>query len=195
MEMDLLHMWANMNNLVRGVVVVLTLQALFCIYVVVDRIILLTLSGARSRAFAAEAGATVVLDGRDHPVEGDDTAEGFFVGPTVITGLSHKHPVDAQETFGPFLVIHKVSSLEEALEIANDTEFGNAAAVYTSSGKTAQEFELGCNSGNIGINTFPAPPMNFTMGGMGTSFFGDIHVCGDGAMHFYTDHKVVVTRW
>ncbi|GAB5546523.1 MAG: MotA/TolQ/ExbB proton channel family protein [Sandaracinaceae bacterium] len=57
MEMDLLHMWANMNNLVRGVVVVLTLQALFCIYVVVDRIILLTLSGARSRAFAAEAGA------------------------------------------------------------------------------------------------------------------------------------------
>ena len=53
MEMDLLHMWANMNNLVRGVVVVLTLQALFCIYVVVDRIILLTLSGARSRAFAA----------------------------------------------------------------------------------------------------------------------------------------------
>lgn len=144
---------------------------------------------------AAEAGATVVLDGRDHPVEGDDTAEGFFVGPTVITGLSHKHPVDSQETFGPFLVIHKVSSLEEALEIANDTEFGNAAAVYTSSGKTAQEFELGCNSGNIGINTFPAPPMNFTMGGMGTSFFGDIHVCGDGAMHFYTDHKVVVTRW
>lgn len=41
----------------------------------------------------------------------------------------------------------------------------------------------------------PAPPMNFQMGGMGTSFFGDIHVPGDGYRLFYTDHKGVVSRW
>jgi malonate-semialdehyde dehydrogenase (acetylating)/methylmalonate-semialdehyde dehydrogenase len=145
---------------------------------------------------AVQAGGKLVLDGRQHPISGDAKRdEGYYVGPTIITDLSHKHPVDCQETFGPFLVIHKVKSLDEAIEIANDTEFGNAAAIYTQSGKSAQEFEQRSTSGNIGVNTFPAPPMNFTMGGAGASFFGDIHVTGNGYMHFYTDHKLVVTRW
>jgi len=56
MEIDLWEIWANMPLLVRGVVVVLTIQALGSIYVLIDRIILLLLSGSRSRAFAAEAG-------------------------------------------------------------------------------------------------------------------------------------------
>lgn len=56
MEMDLVELWGNMNNLVRAVVVVLTIQALAGIYVVIDRLILLLMSGARSRKFAAEAG-------------------------------------------------------------------------------------------------------------------------------------------
>jgi malonate-semialdehyde dehydrogenase (acetylating)/methylmalonate-semialdehyde dehydrogenase len=145
---------------------------------------------------AAAAGGKIVLDGRQHPVHGDAKRdEGYFVGPTIVENLSHKHHVDCQETFGPFLVVHKAASLDEAITIANDTEFGNAAAIYTSSGKNAQIFELLSTAGNIGVNTFPAPPMSFTMGGLGTSFFGDIHVSGEGAMHFYTDHKLVVTRW
>jgi malonate-semialdehyde dehydrogenase (acetylating)/methylmalonate-semialdehyde dehydrogenase len=145
---------------------------------------------------AVAAGGKLVLDGRVHPINGDAKRdEGNYVGPSIVTELSYKHPVDCQETFGPFLVIHKVSSFEEAVEISNHTEFGNAAAIYTQSGKFARDFEQACRSGNIGVNTFPAPPMNFTMGGMGTSFFGDIHVCGDGPMHFYTDHKMVVSRW
>lgn len=57
MEMDLIELWWNMNNLVRAVVVVLTIQALAGIYVVIDRLLLLVSSGARSRKFAAEAGA------------------------------------------------------------------------------------------------------------------------------------------
>lgn len=145
---------------------------------------------------AAQAGAKIVLDGRKHRIEGGDgTKGGYFAGPTIVTGLSHENPVESQELFGPFLAVHRVKDLDAALAIANDTEFGNAAAVYTASGANAQAFELGSNAGNIGVNTFPAPPMNFTMGGSGKSFYGDIHVCGDGAMHFYTDHKMVVTRW
>jgi malonate-semialdehyde dehydrogenase (acetylating)/methylmalonate-semialdehyde dehydrogenase len=145
---------------------------------------------------AAKAGAKIVLDGRQVKVEGGgDTKKGYFVGPTIIAGLSHKSPVESQELFGPFLALHRVKDLDEAVAIANDTEFGNAAAIYTSSGANAQAFEMLSTAGNIGVNTFPAPPMNFTMGGAGKSFYGDIHVCGDGAMHFYTDHKMVVTRW
>lgn len=145
---------------------------------------------------ASKAGAKVVMDGRQRKVEGGSTTKsGYFVGPTIVTEFSHKDPTESAELFGPFLAVHRVRNLDEALEIANDTEFGNAAAVYTTSGANAQAFELRSNAGNIGVNTFPAPPMNFTMGGAGKSFYGDIHVCGDGAMHFYTDHKMVVTRW
>lgn len=57
MDIDLIELWTHMNDLVRGVVVVLTAQALFCTYVVVDRVILVFLSAARSRRFAAAAGA------------------------------------------------------------------------------------------------------------------------------------------
>lgn len=156
-------------------------------------------SKARVEAAIAEAidsGAKVALDGRQHEVlGGQDTAGGYFVGPTIITELSPTAPLDYREIFGPFLVVHKVASFEEALEIANDTEFGNAAAIYTDSGSSAHAFEMACRAGNIGVNTFPAPPMNFQMGGAGASFFGDIHVLGDGYMQFYTDHKVVVSRW
>jgi|SRR5690606_3242305 len=59
MDIDLIELWTHMNGLVRAVVVVLTLQALACIYVVVDRVILVFTSAARSRRFAAEAGATL----------------------------------------------------------------------------------------------------------------------------------------
>jgi biopolymer transport protein ExbB/TolQ len=55
MELDLVEIWHGMNNLVRGVVIVLTIQAVACISVVIDRLILLYVSGKKSRAFAAEA--------------------------------------------------------------------------------------------------------------------------------------------
>ena len=56
MEMDLIELWGNMNNLVRAVVIVLTIQALSGIYVVIDRLLLLLTSGVRSRKFAIEVG-------------------------------------------------------------------------------------------------------------------------------------------
>lgn len=57
MDFNIIHLWSGMNHLVRAVVVVLTVQALFSIYVLIDRMILLVSSQARSRKFAAEAGA------------------------------------------------------------------------------------------------------------------------------------------
>jgi malonate-semialdehyde dehydrogenase (acetylating)/methylmalonate-semialdehyde dehydrogenase len=145
---------------------------------------------------AVEDGATAVRDGRGVTPEGESaTAEGYFVGPTILTGLPLNHPADAAETFGPVIVVHRVESTEAAVEAANATDFGNAATVYTRSGAVARQFEKAIRSGNIGINTFPAPPANFAMGGLGTSFYGDIHICGDAPMRFYTEEKLVVSRW
>jgi malonate-semialdehyde dehydrogenase (acetylating)/methylmalonate-semialdehyde dehydrogenase len=145
---------------------------------------------------AIDDGATAVRDGRRVvPQTGTGTSEGYFVGPTILTGLPLNHPVDARETFGPVIVMHSVSSIEDAVAASNATEFGNAATIYTRSGTIARQFEQGFRAGNIGVNTFPAPPANFTMGGLGTSFYGDIHVCGDAPLRFYTEEKLVVTRW
>jgi len=145
---------------------------------------------------ALDAGATAVLDGRGAvPVTPSASSDGYFIGPTILTDLSPAEAVEREETFGPLIAVHRVGSTGEAIELSNDTEFGNAASIYTRSGSTAREFETGCRAGNIGINAFPAPPGNFTMGGSGTSFYGDMHICGDGPLHFYTDQKLVVSRW
>ncbi|MBS1886555.1 MAG: CoA-acylating methylmalonate-semialdehyde dehydrogenase [Actinobacteria bacterium] len=147
-------------------------------------------------AKAVEKGAEVILDGRGVSSAGGDAhADGYFIGPSILTGLSTADELERQETFGPLLVVHRAGDLDEAIGICNDTEFGNAAAVFTASGSTAREFEHRCRAGNVGINAFPAPPANVTMGGYGTSFYGDLHICGAAPLEFYTDNKMVVSRW
>ncbi|MGH3239219.1 MAG: aldehyde dehydrogenase family protein, partial [Spirillospora sp.] len=142
---------------------------------------------------AVAAGATAVRDGRGaDPRTSSATADGYFVGPTVLTGIVER---DKEEIFGPVLEIHRAGTPEEAIALSNDTPFGNAATVYTRSGATARAFEKAFRAGNIGINAFPAPPANFTMGGLGDSFYGDVHICGDDPLRFYTEQKLVVSRW
>ncbi len=145
---------------------------------------------------AIAGGATAVRDGRGFaPQTPSATGEGYFVGPTVLTGLSPTHPAEYQETFGPVIAVHQVVDLDQAIALANDTEFGNASTVYTRSGSTASRFTRFSRAGNVGVNTFPAPPANFVMGGLGASFYGDTHVCGDAPLRFYTEEKLVLTRW
>ncbi|MCG3754063.1 aldehyde dehydrogenase family protein [Amycolatopsis sp. Poz14] len=143
---------------------------------------------------AVSGGAKAVLDGRGvRPSSGGP--DGYFIGPSVLVDVEPGSDLDRNETFGPIVNIHRAASFDDAVALANDTEFGNAATVYTRSGSTAREFEQRSTAGNVGINTFPAPPMNFTMGGSGSSFYGDLHICGDGPLDFYTDHKLVLSRW
>lgn len=143
---------------------------------------------------AIASGARAALDGRAATPQGNGTG-GYFIGATVLTGVDPDSPAEREEVFGPVINLHQAHDLDQAIALSNDTEFGNASTIYTSSGSTAREFELGSTAGNIGINAFPAPPMNYTMGGTGASFYGDIHVCGDGPLEFYTDHKLVISRW
>ncbi|MEU6561613.1 aldehyde dehydrogenase family protein [Nocardia nova] len=158
-------------------------------------------AASRDRIFAAlreaeELGATIVLDGRTvKPAGGAETEQGYFIGPTVVTGLDPRHPVERRELFGPVVVVHRVDSLDAAIDLSNDTEFGNAATIFTTSGATAAAYERRVRSGNVGVNAFPAPPANVTMGGYGASFYGDSHVCGAAPLDFFTDQKLVVSRW
>ncbi len=156
-------------------------------------------SAARDRIVDAiaggqQAGARLVLDGRGVRVPGYE--RGYFVGPTVFDGVSPQMRLAQDEIFGPVLSVAQVSSLDEAIERINASPYGNAASIYTQSGKAAREFRYRVMAGNIGINVGVAAPMAyFPFAGMKHSFYGTLHGQGRDAVEFFTDKKVVIERW
>lgn len=95
-------------------------------------------------------GAQVALDGRNKKVEG---FEGSFVGPTILDGVTYADmSVAKDEIFGPVLAIMRADSFDDAVKLVNSSRYGNAASLFTASGKHAREFKYRVNAGNIGIN-------------------------------------------
>jgi len=140
------------------------------------------------------AGATVVVDGRDLVV--DEFEEGFFVGPSLLDGVTTDMSVYTDEIFGPVLTVLRVPTLDAALELINSNPYGNGTAVFTSSGEVARTFQRKVHVGMIGINVPVPVPMAFhSFGGWKDSLFGDHHIHGPEGVRFYTQAKVVTTRW
>jgi malonate-semialdehyde dehydrogenase (acetylating)/methylmalonate-semialdehyde dehydrogenase len=140
-----------------------------------------------------DEGARVVLDGRGVKVA---DYRGYFVGPTVLDGVAPDMRVAREEIFGPVVSFLEADDLDGAIETINRSPYGNAASIYTSSGKAAREFRYRVRAGNIGINVGVAAPMAyFPFSGTKASFFGDLHPQGRDAIRFFTESKVVITRW
>ncbi|MBY8998304.1 MAG: CoA-acylating methylmalonate-semialdehyde dehydrogenase [Candidatus Thorarchaeota archaeon] len=143
---------------------------------------------------ALKEGANLLVDGRDVKVEGHPN--GFFVGPTIFGDVKPDMCIAQEEIFGPVMSIIKVKSYEEALKIISASPYGNAASIFTSSGKWARKFGYEVEAGNIGINIgIAAPVAHFPFSGMKDSFFGDLHGQGKDGIRFFTEDKVVITRW
>ncbi len=141
-----------------------------------------------------QSGARLLLDGRHVRVEGFE--DGYFVGPTVFDQVTPEMRLAQEELFGPVLSVSNVASLQEAIDRINASPFGNAASIYTQSGKAAREFRYHVVAGNIGINVGVAAPMAyFPFAGMKASFFGTLHGQGRDAVEFFTDKRVVIERW
>jgi malonate-semialdehyde dehydrogenase (acetylating)/methylmalonate-semialdehyde dehydrogenase len=142
---------------------------------------------------APQQGATLALDGRLSP---QTKAPGFFLGPSVVDQVKPKTRLATEEIFGPVLSVVRVDSIDDALAIARDCPYGNGASIFTSSGHAARQFAQHFNAGMIGINIgVPAPMAWFPFTGWNKSFFGDLHIQGTEAVHFYTRQKTVLTRW
>ena len=140
------------------------------------------------------AGARVELDGRGLVVDGYEN--GTFVGPTIISDVTKDMSVAKEEIFGPVLSIMKADDFDEALEIINSSNYGNAASIFTNSGRHAREFKYKVNAGNIGVNIgVAAPSASFPFGGQKDSFFGDLHGQGSDSIEFFTERKIVIERW
>jgi malonate-semialdehyde dehydrogenase (acetylating)/methylmalonate-semialdehyde dehydrogenase len=140
------------------------------------------------------AGAKVVVDGRD--VRPDGAAEGFWLGPTVLDHVSTDMSVYTDEIFGPVLVVLRVDSYEQALEMINRNEYGNGTAIFTNDGGAARRFQNEVQVGMVGINVpIPVPMAYYSFGGWKHSLFGDSHAHGTEGVHFFTRGKVVTSRW
>ncbi len=140
-------------------------------------------------------GAKLLLDGRNY--RNERYPEGFFLGPSVFDSLTEDMRISREEIFGPVAGIMTADNFEHALEIINRSRYGNASSVYTNSGYYAREYAKRVKAGNIGINVGVAAPIAFyPFAGMKDSFFGDLHPQG-GLDHilFFTDSKVVISRW
>jgi malonate-semialdehyde dehydrogenase (acetylating) / methylmalonate-semialdehyde dehydrogenase len=139
-------------------------------------------------------GAELLVDGRGFTVEGYE--DGFFVGTTVFDKVTPEMVICKEEIFGPVLSIMKVDTLDEAIKIIQNNEYGNATSIYTQSGKSAREFTYRAECSMMGINIGIAAPMAFfPFGGAKGSFFGDTKAHGSEVVDFFTDKKVVIERW
>ena len=139
---------------------------------------------------AVADGGELVLDGRGAGSDDDQ-----FLGPTII----ETHPdaeLAKEEVFGPVLTLLRARDLDEALEILNSSAKGNAASLFTTSGGAMRKFRYEAQAGMLGVNIGVAAPMSFfPFTGWKDSFFGDLHAHGRDAIDFYTEKKVVITRW
>ncbi len=138
-----------------------------------------------------EDGAEVAMDGR-----GVGPSEGFFLGPTIIDGVSPEQQLWKDELFGPVLSVVRAADLDEALGVLNSSTYGNAASIFTTSGANARQFKRRAEAGMLGVNIGVAAPMAFfPFAGWKNSFFGDLHATGTDGVRFYTRPKVITSRW
>jgi malonate-semialdehyde dehydrogenase (acetylating)/methylmalonate-semialdehyde dehydrogenase len=139
-------------------------------------------------------GAKVLCDGRGVKVA--DRPRGFYVGPTIVDHVRDGMTLAREEVFGPVLNVMRMDDLDSAIEQANRSAFGNGAAIFTGSGRAAREFKHRVKAGMIGINVgVPATMAMFPFTGWDDSFYGDLHIQGREAVQFYTQQKVITSRW
>ena len=139
-------------------------------------------------------GADLLLDGRTTTVK--EHPDGAFLGPTLFDGVTPEMTIGHEEIFGPVGSITKANDLDEAIELVHKSAYANATSIFTSSGKAAREFRYRAGVSMIGVNIGVAAPMAFfPFGGTKGSFFGDLKAHGQDSVQFFTDKKVVISRW
>jgi malonate-semialdehyde dehydrogenase (acetylating)/methylmalonate-semialdehyde dehydrogenase len=145
-------------------------------------------------ASSEKEGAAVTCDGRGVKVSG--APNGFYIGATIVDRVQDSMTIAREEVFGPVLNVMRMEDLDQAIEAANRSSFGNGASIFTSSGPAAREFKHRVKAGMVGINVgVPATMAMFAFTGWDASFYGDLHIQGREAVQFYTQQKTITSRW
>jgi malonate-semialdehyde dehydrogenase (acetylating)/methylmalonate-semialdehyde dehydrogenase len=140
------------------------------------------------------SGAELVIDGRGLSVAGNE--EGFFLGGCLFDRVTPEMRIYKEEIFGPVLCIVRVDSLEQAMQLINDHEYGNGTCIFTRDGEVARLFCDEIEVGMVGVNVpLPVPVAYHSFGGWKRSLFGDLHAYGPDGVRFYTRRKAITQRW
>ncbi len=120
---------------------------------------------------AAKAeGATCALGG--HALSGEGYGQGQFVAPTIFTGVTNQMRIAREEVFGPVLSVIRFKDEDEALALANDTEFGLAAAVWTQDLRRAMHCVEKIQAGTVWVNNYRTTSFTSPFGGYKRSGMG-----------------------
>ncbi|EGQ21763.1 methylmalonate-semialdehyde dehydrogenase [Sporosarcina newyorkensis 2681] len=139
-----------------------------------------------------EEGARLVRDGRK---DQSSSEGGYFVGPTIFEGVTEEMRIWKEEIFAPVLSVVRVKTLDEAIAIANKSDFANGACLFTDSAKAIRQFRQEIDAGMLGVNLgVPAPMAFFPFSGYKKSFYGDLHANGRDGIEFYTRKKMLTAR-
>lgn len=139
-------------------------------------------------------GATLVVDGRKVQVAGHE--EGYFLGACLFDHVKPGMKIYQEEIFGPVLGVVRVASLQQAMQLIDDHEYGNGTCIFTRDGEAARYFTDHIQVGMVGVNVpLPVPVAYHSFGGWKRSLFGDLHAYGPDAVRFYTKRKTITQRW
>ncbi len=140
-----------------------------------------------------EEGATLVRDGRTDEAYKEN---GYFIGPTIFDNVTSTMKIWKDEIFAPVLSLVRVDTLEDAINLTNESDFGNGACLFTKDGSDVRYFREFIEVGMLGVNIgVPAPMAFFPFSGWKNSFYGDLHANGPDGVEFYTRRKMLTARW
>jgi len=142
---------------------------------------------------AVESGAKLLNSTLDQVDQIDyEISQGNFFQPLIITDIPRSCSVNKEELFGPAVSLYRVNTHEEALHLANETEFGLGASVFTKDMQKAQHFAKNIDCGMVFINTSTFSDPNIPYGGSKNSGYGRTSAWE--AFYEFSNHKVVATK-
>ena len=142
------------------------------------------------------AGAELVVDGRGFRMTRAGFEGGFFIGASLFDHVKPAMSIYRDEIFGPVLGMVRVKDFADAVDLINQSQYGNGTSIFTADGGVARDFAQRIQVGMVGVNVpIPVPMAFHSFGGWKASLFGDHHVHGPEGVRFYTRLKTVTTRW
>ena len=127
----------------------------------------------------------------DNIITGGVTESPCYVLPTIVDKVDPNSKLAQEEVFGPILSVITVKSFDEAIAVANNTDYGLAASVFTANGKKAIRAARSIKAGTVTVNCYGEGDMSTPFGGYKQSGFGG----RDNSIHAHDQYTELKTIW